>query len=159
MSLRSLIPKWCKTCSISAGTSIVTKCIHSSDRSHDASCQHQRTPPPSGIRTDHDFASCPVFSTLHIYPIDVSTSASPSSFRPDGASRSQGRPDQGACLDHVSVLTPIDHVRQVFFDPEFEPDVMLGPGALEYISDFATRHSASPDALLTMLQVKALLCI
>ncbi|KAI0705509.1 origin recognition complex subunit 3 N-terminus-domain-containing protein [Earliella scabrosa] len=46
-----------------------------------------------------------------------------------------------------------DVLTKVFFDPDFEPDVMLGPGALEYISDFATRHSASPDALLTMLQL------
>ena len=30
---------------------------------------------------------------------------------------------------------------------------MLGPGVLEYIVDFAYRHTASPDALITMLQV------
>ena len=32
---------------------------------------------------------------------------------------------------------------------------MLGPGALDYISDFAFRHTSSPDALLTMLQVRS----
>ena len=30
---------------------------------------------------------------------------------------------------------------------------MLGPGALEHIADFASRHTASPDALITMLQL------
>ncbi|PIL29205.1 hypothetical protein GSI_09254 [Ganoderma sinense ZZ0214-1] len=42
---------------------------------------------------------------------------------------------------------------KTFFDPDFEPDVMLGPGALDHITDFASRHTASPDALLTMLQL------
>ncbi len=30
---------------------------------------------------------------------------------------------------------------------------MLGPGALDHIADFASRHTASPDALITMLQL------
>ena len=30
---------------------------------------------------------------------------------------------------------------------------MLGPAALEHITDFASRHSASPDALVTMIQL------
>ncbi|KAI0768174.1 origin recognition complex subunit 3 N-terminus-domain-containing protein [Trametes elegans] len=42
---------------------------------------------------------------------------------------------------------------KTFFDPDFDPDVMLGPAALEYISDFAARHTASPDAILTLLQL------
>ncbi|KAI0672417.1 hypothetical protein C8Q78DRAFT_1188445 [Trametes maxima] len=46
-----------------------------------------------------------------------------------------------------------DVLTRTFFDPEFEPDVMLGPTALEYIVEFATRHTASPDALMTLLQL------
>ncbi|KAH9942072.1 hypothetical protein B0H21DRAFT_751611 [Amylocystis lapponica] len=40
-----------------------------------------------------------------------------------------------------------------FFDPTFEPDIMLGPGTLDFIASWVTRHSASLDALLTILQV------
>ncbi|KAI0643837.1 hypothetical protein C8Q79DRAFT_1012390 [Trametes meyenii] len=46
-----------------------------------------------------------------------------------------------------------DVLTKTFFDPDFEPDVMLGPTALEYIAEFATRYTASPDALITLLQL------
>ncbi|CCM05618.1 uncharacterized protein FIBRA_07847 [Fibroporia radiculosa] len=44
-------------------------------------------------------------------------------------------------------------VSKTFFDVSFEPSVMLGPDILEYISDFASRHTASIDGLSTILQL------
>ncbi|KAH9910496.1 uncharacterized protein BXZ73DRAFT_58354 [Epithele typhae] len=41
---------------------------------------------------------------------------------------------------------------KTFFDVDFEPTLMLGPGSLDYIADFARRHSASPDALLAHMK-------
>ncbi|EIW58150.1 uncharacterized protein TRAVEDRAFT_71854 [Trametes versicolor FP-101664 SS1] len=41
-----------------------------------------------------------------------------------------------------------DALLKTFFDPDFEPDVMVGPGALDYIVDFATRQTTAPDAVL-----------
>ncbi|KAI0358145.1 hypothetical protein OH77DRAFT_1397737 [Trametes cingulata] len=45
-----------------------------------------------------------------------------------------------------------DVLTKTFFDPDSEPDVMLGPSTLDFITDFATRHSASPDALLAYMK-------
>ncbi|TBU43716.1 origin recognition complex subunit 3 N-terminus-domain-containing protein [Dichomitus squalens] len=60
-------------------------------------------------------------------------------------------------VHHVASPAGLMMVKEVltktFFDPDFEPDIMLGPGALEHIIDFASRHTASPDALVTMLQL------
>ncbi|KAH9925151.1 uncharacterized protein B0H18DRAFT_1171539 [Fomitopsis serialis] len=39
-----------------------------------------------------------------------------------------------------------------FFDPAFEPDVMIGPATLDFLHDFTSRHTASLDALYTILQ-------
>ncbi|KAI1792398.1 origin recognition complex subunit 3 N-terminus-domain-containing protein [Ganoderma leucocontextum] len=53
----------------------------------------------------------------------------------------------------AGLLMAKEVLSKTLFDPDFEPDVMLGPGALDHIADFASRHSASPDALITMLQL------
>lgn len=42
---------------------------------------------------------------------------------------------------------------QTFFDVEFEPDIVLGPAALDFTVDFFQRHDASLDALITVLHV------
>jgi origin recognition complex subunit 3 len=42
---------------------------------------------------------------------------------------------------------------QVFFDPAWEPSVMIGPSALSYIVNYTTRYHASTDALATILQL------
>ncbi|KAJ3562217.1 hypothetical protein NP233_g9715 [Leucocoprinus birnbaumii] len=39
-----------------------------------------------------------------------------------------------------------------FFDPDFEPDVMLGPSAIEGVVDYYTRHTGSIDALISSIQ-------
>ncbi|KAI8995456.1 hypothetical protein BD414DRAFT_410622 [Trametes punicea] len=39
-------------------------------------------------------------------------------------------------------------LEKAFFDPDFDPDIMLGPAMMEYITEFSTRHMASPDVLL-----------
>ncbi|KAI0316872.1 origin recognition complex subunit 3 N-terminus-domain-containing protein [Amylostereum chailletii] len=44
-------------------------------------------------------------------------------------------------------------VTETFFDLDFEPDVMLGAAALEYLVDFFTRHTISLDGVSTMLQL------
>ncbi|KAH9847296.1 hypothetical protein C2E23DRAFT_849159 [Lenzites betulinus] len=46
-----------------------------------------------------------------------------------------------------------DVLTKTFFDLEFEPDVMLGPSALEFITEFSTRHITSPDVVTTLLQI------
>lgn len=42
---------------------------------------------------------------------------------------------------------------QTMFDVDFEPDVILGPTFIEYVSDFFTRHNSSLDALISTLHV------
>ncbi|KAF5348864.1 hypothetical protein D9756_009755 [Leucocoprinus leucothites] len=42
---------------------------------------------------------------------------------------------------------------RTFFDPEFEPDVVLGSTAVEGIVDYYTRHTGSIDALITSIQL------
>ncbi|KAI0088263.1 origin recognition complex subunit 3 N-terminus-domain-containing protein [Irpex rosettiformis] len=44
-------------------------------------------------------------------------------------------------------------IEKVFFDPDFEPDVVLGFAALDFMAEFSSRHTASLDAILTMLQI------
>ncbi|KAI0922909.1 hypothetical protein AcW1_002571 [Taiwanofungus camphoratus] len=44
-------------------------------------------------------------------------------------------------------------ITETFFDPNFEPDVMLGPATLDFIADFSSRHSPSLDAIFTLLQI------
>ncbi|KAI0753293.1 origin recognition complex subunit 3 N-terminus-domain-containing protein [Daedaleopsis nitida] len=56
----------------------------------------------------------------------------------------------------TGLATVKEVLTKTFFDPDFEPDLVLGHGVLEYITDFAARHTASPDALLTMLQLSHL---
>jgi len=43
-----------------------------------------------------------------------------------------------------------------FFDPAFEPDLVLGPTALQAIVDYHTRHNSSIDALISCLQLSHL---
>ena len=50
-----------------------------------------------------------------------------------------------------AVETVID---KTFFDPSFGPEVVLGPEALEFVAEFGGRHSASLDAVTTILQVR-----
>ncbi|TFK94352.1 hypothetical protein K466DRAFT_642285 [Polyporus arcularius HHB13444] len=59
----------------------------------------------------------------------------------------------GQVLAPTGLATVNEVLTKTFFEANFEPDVMPGPGALEYIVDFASRHNASPDAVLTMLQL------
>ncbi|KAL7285667.1 hypothetical protein ACG7TL_000772 [Trametes sanguinea] len=60
-------------------------------------------------------------------------------------------------VDPVVASSGITMVKEVlektFFDPDFDSDVMLGPAMLEFITEFTTRHIASPDALVNLLQL------
>ncbi|KAI0342415.1 hypothetical protein BDW22DRAFT_1395357 [Trametopsis cervina] len=40
-----------------------------------------------------------------------------------------------------------------FFNPDFEPDIMLGPAVLDFLGEFSARHTNSIDAALTILQL------
>ncbi|KAH9829557.1 origin recognition complex subunit 3 N-terminus-domain-containing protein [Rhodofomes roseus] len=42
---------------------------------------------------------------------------------------------------------------RTYFDPTFEPDIMIGPATLDFLHDFASRHTSSLDALYTVLQL------
>lgn len=42
---------------------------------------------------------------------------------------------------------------KTFFDPAFDPGIMLGPVALDFLHDQFTRHNRSLDAVTTTLQV------
>ncbi|OSX58265.1 hypothetical protein POSPLADRAFT_1067556 [Postia placenta MAD-698-R-SB12] len=44
-------------------------------------------------------------------------------------------------------------VEKTFCDPNYEPAVMLGPGSLGFLADFVSRHTASVDATLTIIQL------
>ncbi|CAL1709689.1 unnamed protein product [Somion occarium] len=44
-------------------------------------------------------------------------------------------------------------VQKTFFDVGFEPDVMLGPATLDFLIDYSTRHSASVDGVLNIIQL------
>ena len=39
------------------------------------------------------------------------------------------------------------------FDVDFEPDIVIGPVVIDFLSDFFTRHNSSLDALITILHV------
>jgi origin recognition complex subunit 3 len=51
-------------------------------------------------------------------------------------------------LYNINKLIP-----QTFFDPDFEPDVMVGPAALHFLIDFFGRNSASVEGALLILQL------
>lgn len=55
-------------------------------------------------------------------------------------------------LQSLSKLT--DHTPKTFFSPDFEPKIALGHGALDFLADFCSRHSALLDATLSILQVR-----
>ena len=42
---------------------------------------------------------------------------------------------------------------KTFFDAAFDPGIMLGPVALDYLHDHFIRHNRSLDAVTTILQV------
>ena len=42
---------------------------------------------------------------------------------------------------------------QTFFDLQFEPDIMIGPAALDFLTDFFCRNSASVEGILSTLQL------
>ncbi|KAG6896086.1 hypothetical protein C0992_010366, partial [Termitomyces sp. T32_za158] len=42
---------------------------------------------------------------------------------------------------------------QTFFEPKFEPEVVIGPGVLAYLADYYDRHDSSVDAILNILQL------
>ncbi|KAI0336000.1 hypothetical protein GY45DRAFT_1316025 [Cubamyces sp. BRFM 1775] len=44
-------------------------------------------------------------------------------------------------------------LNKTLFDPDFDPYIALGPTILEFITDFVMRHSASPDVLVSLLQL------
>ncbi|KAG1819051.1 origin recognition complex subunit 3 N-terminus-domain-containing protein [Suillus subaureus] len=46
-----------------------------------------------------------------------------------------------------------DILLETFFDPTFEPDIMIGPTAIDFAVDFFARHSSSLDGLLSILQL------
>ncbi|KAG2121256.1 origin recognition complex subunit 3 N-terminus-domain-containing protein [Suillus clintonianus] len=46
-----------------------------------------------------------------------------------------------------------DILLETFFDPIFEPDVMMGPTTIDFAVEFFTRHSSSLDGLLSILQL------
>ncbi|KAH0831285.1 hypothetical protein J3R83DRAFT_13920 [Lanmaoa asiatica] len=46
-----------------------------------------------------------------------------------------------------------DIVLKTFFDVDFDPDLVLGPAAIEFLLDFSGRHSPSLDALVSILQL------
>ncbi|KAG1740495.1 origin recognition complex subunit 3 N-terminus-domain-containing protein [Suillus paluster] len=46
-----------------------------------------------------------------------------------------------------------DILLETFFDPMFEPEVMMGPTTIDFAVEFFTRHSSSFDGLLSILQL------
>ncbi|KAG2347282.1 hypothetical protein BDR05DRAFT_981335 [Suillus weaverae] len=42
---------------------------------------------------------------------------------------------------------------ETFFDPTFEPEIMIGPTIIDFAVEFFTRHSSSLDGLLSILQL------
>ncbi|KAG2040662.1 origin recognition complex subunit 3 N-terminus-domain-containing protein [Suillus americanus] len=46
-----------------------------------------------------------------------------------------------------------DILLETFFDPTFEPDIMIGPTTIDFAVDFFARHSSSLDGLLSILQL------
>lgn len=42
---------------------------------------------------------------------------------------------------------------KTFFDPGFDPGIMLGPVALDFLHDYFTRHNRSMGVVTTILQV------
>ncbi|KAF8558613.1 hypothetical protein OG21DRAFT_1481305 [Imleria badia] len=46
-----------------------------------------------------------------------------------------------------------DILLKTFFDVEFDPDLVLGPAAIEFLVDFSGRHSPSLDGLVSILQL------
>ncbi|KAG1803874.1 origin recognition complex subunit 3 N-terminus-domain-containing protein [Suillus plorans] len=46
-----------------------------------------------------------------------------------------------------------DILLETFFDPVFEPDIMIGPTTIDFVVEFFTRHTSSLDGLLSVLQL------
>ncbi|KAG2082079.1 origin recognition complex subunit 3 N-terminus-domain-containing protein [Suillus cothurnatus] len=46
-----------------------------------------------------------------------------------------------------------DILLETFFDPTFEPEIMIGPTTIDFAVEFFTRHSSSLDGLLSILQL------
>lgn len=44
-------------------------------------------------------------------------------------------------------------IPQTFFDLDFEPDVMVGPATLDFLTEFCCRNSASVEGVLLILQL------
>jgi hypothetical protein len=45
------------------------------------------------------------------------------------------------------------NISQTFFDPDWAPDVMIGPATLTFLLDHCRRNFASVDIISTILQV------
>ncbi|KAF9551722.1 hypothetical protein CPC08DRAFT_823151 [Agrocybe pediades] len=51
----------------------------------------------------------------------------------------------------LSVLQEI--ILKTFFDFNFEPDILIGPGVLDYLHDLFTRYASSVDVIFTVIQL------
>lgn len=52
-----------------------------------------------------------------------------------------------------SICRLITRTCQTFFDLHFEPDIMVGPATLDFLTDFFCRNSASVEGVLLILQL------
>jgi origin recognition complex subunit 3 len=53
----------------------------------------------------------------------------------------------------VLIIQQKQSIPQTFFDLDYEPDVMIGPAALDFLTDFFCRNSASVEGVLSILQL------
>ncbi|OBZ66967.1 Origin recognition complex subunit 3 [Grifola frondosa] len=146
MILNSLIPLLCKTCFTSAGIpSTVRLALYKSLRNVD-SMHIPRLPLVFLL----DLSSPTTPSYIHrTYP--RSTLAL---LRVRLVSAPSGATVVKEVLDKVDTsFASLIPCTDTFFDVDFEPDIMPGARILDYIIDFTTRHDASLDALITMLQL------
>ncbi|KAF8128563.1 origin recognition complex subunit 3 N-terminus-domain-containing protein [Boletus edulis] len=58
-----------------------------------------------------------------------------------------------SCSFSTSQAVLYDILLKTFFDVEFNPDLVLGPAAIEFLVDFFGRHSPSLDGLVSILQL------
>ncbi|KAL4067425.1 origin recognition complex subunit 3 N-terminus-domain-containing protein [Scleroderma yunnanense] len=88
-----------------------------------------------------------------VFILSLSSPPSPSYIRMTYPQRTLALLQVQACSLPSSTDVLHEILLKTFFDVDFEPELMTGPAAIDFLLDFFGRHSTSLDGLTTILQL------
>jgi hypothetical protein len=106
----------------------------------------------TGVYPRAGFTSFPVLYSCHIPSLFAGIVASERLSFPASSNITTQHSIRGLSNLDVAMKTLTESLK-TFFDPTFEPEIMIGPTTIDFAVEFFTRHNSSLDGLLSILQV------